>query len=56
MPDSAEDVRDLRVALRGAIEELESTIPYVPEYIREKWDFDRTLALLKADALRLGAL
>jgi hypothetical protein len=55
-PCFAEDVRRLRVALRQAIEEMEDMVPYVPEYFREKWEYDATIARLKVVALETGAL
>lgn len=37
----------LRVALENAIEGIEDMIVYVPEYFREKWGYDESLARIR---------
>jgi hypothetical protein len=37
----------LHRALLEAIDELEDMVGYVPEYFREKWDYDATILRLR---------
>lgn len=45
---STDVVTRLRTALLDAIEEIEDMMGYVPDYFREKWGYDESLAALKA--------
>ncbi len=44
------EIERLRIALLDAIGEMESMIPYVPDYFREKWNYDGAIANAKTAA------
>ena len=45
-PEWCERCLAVRV-LRDAVEEMESMVAYVPDYFREKWGYDESIAAIK---------
>jgi hypothetical protein len=41
-------------AFNETADEMESMLPYVPDYFREKWEYDKALAYAKLEVERLG--
>lgn len=44
--DELRQVADLRARLDEALEEMRDMVAYVPDYFREKWGYDETIARL----------
>lgn len=41
-------------AFNETVGEMEDMLPYVPDYFREKWEYDKALAYAKLEVERLG--